>query len=131
MPARIVIVHDDADFTRRVTAVLWAAGHEAVVFEDPLLAHDAIEEAQRVEVLITRVRFREGRSNGISLARMTRTKRPGVKVLFVARGENLRLVEGLGTLLPAPTSIESVVALVEQMLAEIDQPSRAAGVKGG
>jgi DNA-binding NtrC family response regulator len=64
MPARIVIVHDDADFTRRVSAVLWAAGHEVAVFEDPFLVHDAIEAAQQVEVLITRVRFREGRSNG-------------------------------------------------------------------
>jgi hypothetical protein len=37
----------------------------------------------------------------------------------------------LGILLPAPASIESVMALVEQMLAEIDQPSRASGVTGG
>jgi hypothetical protein len=56
MPARIVIVHDDADFTRRMAAVLWAGGHEVAVFEEPLLAHDAIEAAQRVEVLIVRYR---------------------------------------------------------------------------
>jgi DNA-binding NtrC family response regulator len=96
MPARVVIVHDDEDLTRNVTAALRSAGHDVAVFKDPLLAHDAIEAAQRVEVLITRVEFPPGRSNGLSLARMTRTKRPGVRVLFVAREEYLKQAEGLG-----------------------------------
>jgi hypothetical protein len=78
MPASIV--HNDEDLTRGVVVALRAAGHDVVAFKDPLLAHDAIEAAQRVEVLITRVEFPPGRSNGLSLARMTRIKRPGVKV---------------------------------------------------
>lgn len=116
MPAKIVVVHDDEDFTGSVVAALQAAGHDVAVFKDPLLAHDALEAAQRVEVLITRVEFPPGRSNGLSLARMTRVRRPGVKVLFVASDEYRSDVEGLGAFLPLSTSVQGVAALVEQML---------------
>lgn len=116
MPAKIVVVHDDEDFTGSLVAALQAAGHDVAVFKDPLLAHDALEAAQRVEVLITRVEFPPGRSNGLSLARMTRVRRPGVKVLFVASDEYRSDVEGLGAFLPLSTSVQGVAALVEQML---------------
>ena len=52
-----------------------------------MAALDALENAQRVEVLITRVRFPPGKPNGIALALMARHKRPGIKVLFTARPE--------------------------------------------
>jgi DNA-binding NtrC family response regulator len=120
VPARIVIVHDDEDLFTGVVVALRAAGHDVAAFKDPLLAHDALEAAQRVEVLITRVEFPLGRSNGISLALMTRMRRPGAKVLFVAREEYLRDAEGLGAFLSLPTPVESVVAAVERMLAEND-----------
>ena len=118
MPARIVVVHDDEHFTRTLTTALRSAGHDVAAFQDPLLAHDPIETAQRVEVLITRVEFPPGRSNGLSLARMTRSKRPGLKVLFVALPEHLPQIEGLGAFLPLTTPVESVLATVERMLTE-------------
>ena len=120
MPARIVIVHDDEEFTRNTVAALQSAGHDVAFFKDPMLAHDAIEAAQRVEVLITRVAFPPGRSNGVSLARMTRSKRPGVKVLFVALEEYESLAEGLGAFLPLSASAETVAVTVERMLADND-----------
>jgi DNA-binding NtrC family response regulator len=116
VPARIVIVHDDEGLVTGVVAALRTAGHEVAAFKDPLLAHDAIEAAQRVEVLVTRVDFPPGRSNGLSLARMARMRRPGTKVLFVAREEYLKDAEGLGAFLPLSTAIESVVAAVKRML---------------
>ena len=118
MPARIVIVHDYEEFTRNTVATLQSAGHDVMVFKDPLLAHDAIEAAQRIEVLITRATFPHGRSNGVSLVRMTRSKRPGVKVLFVALEEYQSLVEGLGAFLPLSASAERVAVAVERMLAD-------------
>ena len=118
MPARIVIVHDDEDFTRHTVLALQSAGHDVAVFRDPLLALDAIETAQRVEVLITRAAFPAGRSNGLSLARMTRSKRPGVKVLFVAHEDYQSLTEGLGAFLPLSASAERVAVAVERMLAD-------------
>jgi hypothetical protein len=61
VPARIVIVHDDEGLVTGVVAALRTAGHDVAAFKDPLLAHDAIEAAQRVEVLVTRVEFPPGR----------------------------------------------------------------------
>ena len=118
MPARIVIVHDDEELTRQTVVALQAAGHDVAVFQDPLLAHDANEAAPRVEVLITRVTFPSGRSNGISLARMTRSKRPGVKVLFIGLEEDESPVKGLDAFLPISASAERVAVAVERMLAD-------------
>ncbi len=47
----------------------------------------AILNAGQVELLITRLNFAEGRSNGLSLALTTHQRRPGVKVCS-SRGMN-------------------------------------------
>jgi hypothetical protein len=57
-------------------------------------AIEALEAAQLIEVLITRVIFPEGQPNGVSLALMARVKKPGVKVLFAALPETQKHTEG-------------------------------------
>ena len=78
----------------------------------------ALEAAQRVEVLITRVLFPEGLPNGVSLALMARLKRPEVKVLFVARPDTEEHTEDVGEFLPAPAKAADVVEIVGKMLAK-------------
>ena len=51
---------------------------------------------------------------------MTRSKRPGVKVLFIAYEESLSLVEGSGAFLPLSASAERIAVSVEKMLAVND-----------
>jgi hypothetical protein len=53
-----------------------------------------------VELLITRIQFDDGRSSGISLAMLGRTKKPNMKVLFVARPVYEGLTQGIGEFLP-------------------------------
>jgi hypothetical protein len=79
-------------------------------------ALDALEEAQRVEVLITRVLFPTGQPNGVALARMARLKRPRIKIIFAALPETREHTEGLGEFLPAPADPVEVAALVGKML---------------
>jgi DNA-binding NtrC family response regulator len=117
MPARVVIAHDDAEFVEDTVTALWDAGYEVVAFTDSMSALDALEAAQLVEVLITRVRFAEGQPNGISLARMARMKRPGIKVVFAALPETQVHTEGLGEFLPMPIAATDLVAKVREMLA--------------
>ena len=118
MPARIVLVHDDPTFVASTVAALEAAGHGVTSFSDTMTATDALRAAQRIELLITRVMFPAGQPNGVSLARMTRVKRPGVKVLFVASPERQEHTEGVGELLPTPVTTAQVVEMVRRMLAD-------------
>jgi len=81
---------------------------------------DAIEASSCVRVLVTRVDFGPGRPNGIALARMIRVKRPGTKVVFVARGEYAAHAEGLGVFLPMPVNPDILVATVSRLLVPRD-----------
>ena len=64
-----------------------AAGYDVTAFTDTISALAALEAAQWLELLITRVIFPPGQPNGVALAIMARVKKPGVKVLFAALPE--------------------------------------------
>jgi DNA-binding NtrC family response regulator len=117
LPAAVVVVHDERNFRDLAVVALRAAFLEAIGFEDPLAALDAIEVGSRVRVLVTRVDFGPGKPNGIALARMIRVKRPGTKVVFVAREEYAAHAEGLGVFLPMPlTNPDILVATISRLL---------------
>ena len=120
MPAPVLVVHDEQETRELAVTTLRAAYLGVVGFEDPMAALDAIETDSRVRVLVTRVVFGPGKPNGVALARMVRLKRPGTKVVFVARAENEPHTEGLGVLLPRPLNPDILVATVGRLLASQD-----------
>ena len=120
MPARVVVVHDDPEFVARTATGLRVAGYDVATFTDTLAATDALDKAERiVEVLITRVLFPKGQPHGVALALMARMKRPGVKVLFVARPDTRGFTDGVGEFLPAPVATADIVAAVERITKDI------------
>jgi DNA-binding NtrC family response regulator len=116
MPARIVVAHDDPEFVENTVSALWDAGYEVVSFADSMSALQALEAANLIEALITRVRFPDGTPNGVALGRMARVKRRGVKVLFVALPEFQVHTDGVGEFLAMPVAAADVVAKVSEML---------------
>ena len=116
MPARVVVVHDNPDFIDPVVAGLRGVGLDVVTFTDTMSALNALEHAQRVELMITRVQFSKGQPSGVALARMAWMKRSGIKVLFVALPEMQMHTEGLGEFMAAPVATADVVAKVVEML---------------
>ena len=118
MPARIVVVHDDDSFLSYVVRALQSAGYDVAGFLETTAALCALEAAERIEILITRVAFPEGMPHGVALARMARTKRRGVKILFIARPEMIEHAEGVGEILVMPVTAEAVLAKVSEMLAQ-------------
>jgi DNA-binding NtrC family response regulator len=116
VPARVVVVHDETDFSDRAVTALGFAGYDVVAFADPMAALNALDTAERVEVLITRVEFEPGKINGVALALMARTKRPGIKVVFAALQEFEHHAAGLGEFMPAPVSVSELVETVRQLL---------------
>ena len=69
-------------------------------------------------ILITRITYRPGKPNGVALARMIRVKRPGMKIIFLARPENEAHTEGLGVFLRSPLDEDALVATVGRLLGE-------------
>jgi DNA-binding NtrC family response regulator len=118
MPARIVVVHDDDSFLSDVVRILQSAGYDVAGFSETTAALCALEAAERIEILITSIAFPEGMPHGVALARMTRTKRRGVKVLFIARPEVIEHAEGVGEIFVMPVTAEAVLAKVSEMLAK-------------
>lgn len=121
----IVFVHDDPAFLEHASTALRFAGHEVTTFSGSMEALRALETEDRVELLITRVRFPEGTPHGISLARMAQRKRPGLKLIFTAREDLEELTERLGLLVPHPVSIPDLVDAAERLLGE-ERPSGSA-----
>jgi DNA-binding NtrC family response regulator len=122
VPARVVVVHDEPKVSKQTVDALRLVGYEVAAFTDPMAALDALENAQRVEVLITRVRFPPGKPNGIALALMARHKRPGIKVLFTARPEFAQHAVGVGEFMPMPVSPPELMAAVARLLHPDCQP---------
>jgi DNA-binding NtrC family response regulator len=120
MPAAVLVVHDELSTRERAVSALRAAFLEVIGFSDPMAALEAIEASSRVRVLVTRVVFGRGKLNGVALARMVRVKRPGTKVVFVAREEYAPHTEGLGVFLPMPLNPFIFVATVGRLLATQD-----------
>jgi DNA-binding NtrC family response regulator len=118
MPARIVVVHDDPTFRDPLVASLEADGHEVEAFVDTFVAWDALQTAQRMEVLVTRVDFGPGKPHGVALARAARRRRPGVRVLIVARSDYTEDAAGVGLFLPYPATVPQVAETVERMLSD-------------
>jgi len=132
MARQILLVHDDPAFTGAASGALREAGYEVMVFPDPLVALNALERAEHLDLLITRVEFPAGRSNGASLALMARIKQPGAKVLFLCRPEHRHEVADLGEILPLyvfPSEIVAAAARAILTLPGLDDgmAARAAG----
>ncbi len=116
MSARIVLVHDDAAVAEPVSAALTEQGFEVLVYPDPLVALGALENAGCMGLLITRVQFAEGLSNGRALALMGLTKRSDLRVLFVCRPENRGYVEDLGEVLMTPVAVSEIVEAATRLM---------------
>jgi DNA-binding NtrC family response regulator len=126
MPARVVVVHDEPEFVDELVAALNFAGHQVAVFTDPLEAWDALAAARLTEVLITRVRFPPGKSNGRALALMARASRPTIQVIFTALPEFARECEDVGMFLPLPVPVPHVAKKVELLLRQARTHTRKA-----
>lgn len=116
MPAQIVVVHDDAPFQVAVVLALKAEGYSVMAYEDALAAMTALEAANRIELLITRFRFADGRSNGRALALMAKSRKPGLKVIFTAPLAMKEYADEIGRLVAMPVSIPDLVEVVREEL---------------
>jgi DNA-binding NtrC family response regulator len=118
MPAEIVFVHSDDSFRITAVAALEGEGYTVASYPDALAAMEALDVSQRVELLITRLRFPEGKSNGVALAAMAKSRKPSMRVIFTALPDMQAYAEGLGTMLTSPVAIPDLLAAVRKEIAD-------------
>jgi DNA-binding NtrC family response regulator len=116
MPARIVVVMDEPGFAEKAAEQLAAAGYDAIALADSMVALDALEDAVRIELLITSFGYRPGRPNGIALARIARLKRPKIKVIFVGEPQLVHYTAGLGAFLQSPVTVSQLVETIIEVM---------------
>lgn len=115
MPVSVVVVHEKPKFVAEVAAELGRASYEVAAFTDPMAALDALEKMDRVEVLITLIRFANGDINGLGLAQLAKSCHPQIRVLFTAPAGFAAPEERLGEFLPEPVSAPHLVKVVKQL----------------
>jgi DNA-binding NtrC family response regulator len=117
MPALVFLVHDEPQLLDQIAAGLILAGHDVATFTSTMEALAALEATPRVELLFTRVDFAPGQLNGVALALMASTKRPGIKFLFTGAEDLAHYAEGLGEFMSAPVSPREIENAVGRLLA--------------
>jgi hypothetical protein len=116
MPARVVVVLDDAGFAVRTVETLLAGGVDALVLPNSMAALAALEASAKIELLVTCPQFAAGPPHGVALALMAREKRRGVRVLFIGPADLAPHTEGLGAFMAAPVNVADVVNAATRML---------------
>ena len=116
MPSQVVVVLNEPDFAEQVSSAMQAEGYEAVAYSNSMAATNALELADRIELLITSPDIAPGQPNGISLALMTQMRRPGLKVLFLGLPEMEHYTAGVGELMPPSATVPEVVERAKAML---------------
>jgi DNA-binding NtrC family response regulator len=116
-PARVVVVLRDRALAEIAASTLIAHGIEAVAFGRPTIALQELEQSRTTDVLVTSADFAPGYPKGISLARVTRRRRPLLKVIFVDRPEVAEDVAGESNdFVPTPVTGLEVARAVARLI---------------
>jgi DNA-binding NtrC family response regulator len=124
MPARIVFVHDDPSFRSAVFNAFANADLSFAWYPDPLEASDALEAARSVELIITRLHFPDGRSNGVSLIQLARQRNRAVRAIFTETPGMESYVHDLGRYIDMPVALNDLMTAVSEELCEYDRQRR-------
>ena len=116
MPARVVVVLRERILARQTAEALISAGYDAIALTNSMAALQTLEAAKNIELLITSAHFPGHQPNGLALARMTRQRRPGLKVIFANGPETEPHVRQDGAFIPTPTTPESIVEAADRLM---------------
>lgn len=115
--ARIVIVHDDPVLRQAIQRNLF--DQDVSWFGDSMSAWSALDQAEPIQLLVTRLVFPESAPHGVALARKARAHQPALKILFVASVAERHLrdeTEGLGHFIEAAAGVLEIVDAARRLL---------------
>jgi hypothetical protein len=115
MPARIAVIHDQPEFADRLVSALRLAGHDAAEITETVATWRVIADLQRVELLITRVAYPPGRSDGVALA-MKVPNQPDFHVLLAGEPQSAAQSDGRSTSALESATIPNIVKIATHLL---------------
>jgi DNA-binding NtrC family response regulator len=116
MPARVVIVMNVSEFAEKAAKALRDVGYDAAALSNPYAFLDAMEDAGKIELLVTCSDYGPNTPNGIALALMARQRRPSLKAIFVGDADLSAFTDGVAAFLASPCTVQEVVETVTRML---------------
>ncbi|MFL5279980.1 MAG: hypothetical protein ACJ8AW_03040 [Rhodopila sp.] len=119
MPARVVLVHDDAAFLDAFASRLQQAGYEVAAYSNAITAYDVLKGATRIEVLVTRVVFPPNQPHGGALAVVAGLRRPSLKTIILTQPEVADRVHIGDYRFSMPVEPDEVVQAVETLLTPV------------
>ncbi len=96
-------------------AALRRAGYEVVAFLDPTAALSALEPRRHMDILTTLAYFASGKL-GVCLARLARTKNPGIRILFIGKPQSEDAPADLDEFVRMPFSVPAIVEAVGRLV---------------
>ena len=118
MPARIVVVLREPELAVQTADALVGAGYDAIALSNSMTALSVLEAADSVELLITSADFLPNQPNGLALARMTKLRRPDLKVIFTDGPDLAPHVREDGLFIPTPATPGPIVETVEKLMGQ-------------
>lgn len=106
----------DPGLAAETAEALTEVGYEAMAMTSSMGALRALEAANTIELLIASADFPDSQPNGLALARMTRLRRPQLRVIFTNGPEKRPHVEKDGVFIPTPTTPNAIVEVAERLM---------------
>ncbi|MFL5281105.1 MAG: hypothetical protein ACJ8AW_08905 [Rhodopila sp.] len=116
MPARVVLVHDDAAFLGVLAGRLRQPGHDVAAYSDAMTAYDVLKGATQIEVLVTRAVFPPNQPHGGALIVVAGLRRPSFRTIILATPEVADRIHVGDYRFIMPVESDEVVQAVETLL---------------
>jgi DNA-binding NtrC family response regulator len=116
MPAQVVVVLREHVLANKTAEALINAGYEAIAMHNSMAALQVLETARSIELLITSAHFPGHQPNGRALVRMTRMRRPELKVIFANGQDTKPHIVDDDIFIPTPTDPLALAGAAEKLL---------------
>jgi len=128
MCAKIVVLNKEPAFLHTALNALTEAGHYVSSFSDPMVALDAMAGPLAVDLLVVGGAFGAKKPHGLSVALVTRSWFPRIKILFTVGADLAGPASDLGEVIPAGAGARELLAAVHTMLSPGKQRARTGQV---
>jgi len=118
---RTILLIEDDEATLQVAAeTLRATGYRVVAAADFQAAFEFFDSGEAVDLMITDIRMPPGTPHGFAMARMARSRRPGLKILYMTGYRDIppsEAADAAGKVIRKPVKPEELIAEVGLALA--------------
>ena len=121
MTRHILVVEDDAAYSRLLKRMLETAGYRVTTANDFTTALPIIEGTEQVDLLLADINMPSGTPHGLSIGLMAESKRQGLKVIYMSGSVDPAQIARFAPnakILRKPFQAQEMVAAIKSELGE-------------